>query len=59
MLARFVREARIQARVDHEGVCPVYEVGEVEGHPFIVMQYVAGGALPGATNLTHSPLDIY
>ncbi len=46
VLARFVREARIQARVDHEGVCPVFEVGEVEGHPFIVMQYVAGGALP-------------
>jgi len=46
VLARFVREARIQARVDHEGVCPVYEVGEVEGHPYIVMQYVSGGALP-------------
>lgn len=46
VVARFVREARIQARVDHEGVCPVYEVGEVQGRPFIVMQYVAGGALP-------------
>jgi len=46
VLARFVREARIQARVDHEGVCPVYEVGEVGGHPYIVMQFVSGGALP-------------
>lgn len=46
VVQRFVREARIQSKVDHEGVCPVYEVGEVEGHPFIVMQYVAGGALP-------------
>jgi len=46
VLARFVREARIQARVDHEGVCPVYEVGEAEGRPYIVMQYVSGGALP-------------
>jgi len=46
VLARFVREARIQARVDHDGVCPVYEVGEAEGRPYIVMQFVAGGALP-------------
>lgn len=46
VLARFVREARIQARVDHDGVCPVYEVGEAEGRPYIVMQYVSGGALP-------------
>ncbi len=50
VIARFVREARIQSRVDHEGICPVYEVGEVEGHPFIVMQYVAGGALPEVRN---------
>ncbi len=50
VVARFVREARIQSRVDHEGICPVYEVGEVEGHPFIVMQYVAGGALPEVRN---------
>ncbi|MCD4749570.1 MAG: protein kinase [Thermoanaerobaculales bacterium] len=50
IIARFVREARIQSRVDHDGVCPVYEVGEVEGHPFIVMQYVAGGALPEVRN---------
>jgi tetratricopeptide (TPR) repeat protein/predicted Ser/Thr protein kinase len=45
LLERFVREARLQARVDHDGVCPVYEVGEVQGHPFIVMQYVSGGSL--------------
>ncbi len=50
VVARFVREARIQSRVDHEGICPVYEVGEVGGHPFIVMQYVAGGALPEVRN---------
>lgn len=50
VVARFVREARIQSRVDHDGICPVYEVGEVEGHPFIVMQYVAGGALPEVRN---------
>ncbi len=39
---RFVFEARAQARVVHERVCQVYEVGEVQGRPFIAMQYIDG-----------------
>nr|WP_255207975.1 serine/threonine-protein kinase [Myxococcus sp. AM009] len=39
---RMLSEARAQARVDHERVCQVYEVGEVQGHAFIAMQYVDG-----------------
>ncbi|NMO16366.1 protein kinase [Pyxidicoccus fallax] len=42
---RFVSEARAQARVDHERVCKVYEVGEVQGRVFIAMQYVDGQPL--------------
>jgi tetratricopeptide (TPR) repeat protein/predicted Ser/Thr protein kinase len=42
---RFVSEARAQARVDHERVCEVYEVGEVQGRVFIAMQYVDGQPL--------------
>ena len=42
---RFVSEARAQARVDHENVCRVYEVGEVQGRAYIAMQYVAGQPL--------------
>ncbi|WP_224366233.1 serine/threonine-protein kinase [Hyalangium versicolor] len=45
MLRRFVSEAQAQARVDHERVCKVYEVGEVQGQPFIAMQYVNGRSL--------------
>ena len=43
--ARFQREAQSQARVDHPGVCRVYEVGEVEGRPYIAMQEIAGATL--------------
>jgi len=39
---RFLFEARAQARVVHERVCQVYEVGEVQGKPFIAMQYING-----------------
>jgi tetratricopeptide (TPR) repeat protein/predicted Ser/Thr protein kinase len=42
LIGRFLREARAQARVDHPNVCRVYEVGEVEGRPYISMQYIDG-----------------
>lgn len=45
LMRRFVAEARAQARVEHERVCKVYEVGEVKGQPFIAMQYVNGRSL--------------
>jgi len=42
---RFLREARAQARVDHPCLCKVYEVDEVEGTPYIAMQYIQGKTL--------------
>ncbi len=44
-LQRFMVEARAQARVEHEHVCKVFEVGEVEGRVFITMQRIAGASL--------------
>lgn len=45
MVARFMQEARAQARVTHENVCKVYEVGEVAGKPYIAMQFIEGAPL--------------
>ena len=42
---RFLSEARAQARVRHERVCEMYEVGEVRGQAYIAMQYVNGRTL--------------
>lgn len=42
---RFEREARSAAAVSHENVVAEYDVGEVNGAPFLVMQYVAGATL--------------
>jgi serine/threonine-protein kinase len=44
---RFQREASAQARIDHPHVCKVYEVGEIEGRPFIAMQLIEGKTLAG------------
>jgi len=52
-LERFLREARSQARVEHENICRVHEAGWVEGHPYIAMQYIDGVTLSeGAALLT-------
>ena len=42
---RLLVEARAQARIEHEHVCRIYEVGEEGGRPYIAMQYVEGGTL--------------
>src|SRR6266851_2352022 len=42
---RFLREARLAAKLVHPNVVQVYDVGEDERGPFIVMEYVAGDSL--------------
>jgi serine/threonine-protein kinase len=45
MLERFRREAQAQARVEHERVARIYEVGEVAGISYIGLQYIDGRRL--------------
>ncbi|MEM7583999.1 MAG: protein kinase [Acidobacteriota bacterium] len=45
MVERMFREARAQARLEHEGICKVYEVGELDGRPYIAMQFIDGEEL--------------
>jgi hypothetical protein len=45
LLERFQREVRSAAQVWHPHVCPIYDVGEQDGQPFVVMAYVEGQSL--------------
>ncbi len=41
-LERFHNEVRIARQVSHPNVCRVYDIGEIEGLPFLSMEYIDG-----------------
>ncbi|HED64814.1 MAG TPA: serine/threonine protein kinase [Planctomycetes bacterium] len=52
---RFHREAALAARLDHPGLCTVYESGEADGVPFVALRFVEGETL--AQRLSAGPLE--
>src|SRR5205085_7711518 len=39
---RFIREARAAAGLDHPNLCPIYDVGVIDGIYFLTMRYLQG-----------------
>ncbi|MGD0013875.1 MAG: bifunctional serine/threonine-protein kinase/formylglycine-generating enzyme family protein, partial [Bryobacteraceae bacterium] len=45
--ARFLREARVAGNLSHDNVISVYDFGEEEGRPYMVMEFLRGDDLRG------------
>ena len=45
LLKRFEREAKAMARFAHPNIVPVFDYGEVDGRPYLVMAYLPGETL--------------
>jgi serine/threonine protein kinase len=44
-LARFEREAKVVAKLEHPNITPIYDFAEHKGSPYLVMKYVEGETL--------------
>lgn len=56
-MTRFRQEAEVAAQLEHIHILPVYDFGEHDGIPYIVMRYLDGGTLRERTQ--QGPIDAF
>ncbi len=56
-VARFEREARIVARLEHPNIVPIYDYSEVEKQPYLVMKFIEGRTLKDVLRESSLPQD--
>ena len=56
-LERFDREARLSARLNHDNICKVFDVGDHQGRPYLAMAYIEGITLKESIKQRKAPID--
>jgi predicted Ser/Thr protein kinase len=54
---RFIREAKLVAKLSHPNIVAVYDVGEHDGHVYMAMEYHTGGDLKDKIRSGLSPME--
>jgi serine/threonine protein kinase len=54
--ARFEREIKLVAALEHPSIVPVYDVGEEDGQPYFVMRFMTGGSL--SSRIANGKMDL-
>src|SRR6187549_1175477 len=56
-LERFEREARVVASLNHPHICTLYDIGDDNGRPYLLMELVEGGTLQARLSQQALPIE--